>query len=78
MWKRFSRPFSRENMPPRPGTTSSIRCVCFQTPNCDRLMLEIGTAAGAEMDVAIVDQEVGDSGSTSARSRRSSRPTGGT
>lgn len=36
--KRTSRPLSRENMPPRPGTTSIISCVCFQYSNCGRLM----------------------------------------
>lgn len=33
--KRFSRPLSSENMPPRPGTMSMIRSVCFQTSNCN-------------------------------------------
>ena len=36
--KRFSRPLSSENMPPRPGTTSMIRWVCCQYSNCARLM----------------------------------------
>ena len=29
---------SSENMPPRPGTTSMVRCVCCQYSNCARLM----------------------------------------
>src|SRR6266702_1529685 len=33
-----SRPLSRENIPPRPGTTSMMRPVCFQTSNCEALM----------------------------------------
>lgn len=36
--KRFSRPLSRENMPPRPGTTSIISWVCFHTSNWLPLM----------------------------------------
>ena len=36
--KRRSRPLSRENMPPRPGTTSMMRSVCFQTSYCARPM----------------------------------------
>ncbi len=31
---RRSRPLSSENMPPRPGTTSSTRSVCFQASYC--------------------------------------------
>ena len=36
--KRRSRPLSRENMPPRPGTTSMTRSVCFQASYCGPLM----------------------------------------
>ena len=36
--KRTPSPFSSENMPPRPGTTSMISWVCFQYSNCDGLM----------------------------------------
>lgn len=35
---RFSRPLSSENMPPRPGTTSMISCVCFHASNWPALM----------------------------------------
>src|SRR5215831_10184603 len=35
---RRSRPLSSENIPPRPGTTSMIRSVCFQTSYCERLI----------------------------------------
>ena len=36
--KRFSRPLSRENMPPRPGITSMTMSVCFQASYCEPLM----------------------------------------
>jgi len=36
--KRFSVPFSRENMPPRPGTTSMISWVWLQAANCGALI----------------------------------------
>ena len=36
--KRFSRPLSRENMPPRPGTTSMTMSVCFQASYWEPLM----------------------------------------
>lgn len=35
--KRTPSPFSSENMPPRPLTTSMISCVCFQYSNCEVL-----------------------------------------
>ncbi len=33
-----SRPLSRENIPPRPGTTSMMRSVCFQASNWGALI----------------------------------------
>ena len=36
--KRFSRPLSSENMPPRPGTTSITMSVCFQASYWEPLM----------------------------------------
>jgi len=36
--KRTPSPFSSENMPPRPGTTSMISWVCFQYSNCEALI----------------------------------------
>ena len=36
--KRFSRPLSSENMPPRPGMTSMTMSVCFQASYCEPLI----------------------------------------